>query len=230
MNPIENDQIFNTLGKSFGKYAFEGLVDSKNERATNVAVLLALALLAYAGVEAVNLMFRKNFGKKGVNVYRLLLSSLAFVVIAVVAFNYYFDYTPDSMYMGSKSSFLATGIFYILLTVFILIKGITALSQQSDHAIHERYRGDSALLGFLAKGSWNPALVQNLGEPLLLLSFGFFLMPINLLWGIPLMFCAISSWLHLLMETIMGVLGVRNLLSNKGYVHSKNKTFSEVIN
>ena len=119
------------------------------------------------------------------------------VIIGIVAFNYYFDYTPDSMYLGSQSSFLATGIFYILLTIFILVKGIKALSQQSNDAIHERYRGDSALLGFLAKGSWNPALVQNLAEPLLLLSVGFFLLPINMFWGIPLMFCAISSWLHL---------------------------------
>ena len=230
MNPVENDLIFNQLGKSFGKYTFEALVDSKNDRNGSVAILLALALLAYGGVEAVQLIFRKNFGKKGVNVYRLILSTIVFVVLAIVSFNYYNDYTSDLISMGSKSSFLATGIFYLALAVFILVKGILALSQKKTHAIHESYRGDSGLLGFLARGTWSQSLVQNLAEPLLLMSIGFFLLPINSLWGIPLMFCALSSWIHLLMETIMGIVGIRNILSDKGFVHSKNKGFTEVVN
>lgn len=230
MNPLENDQLFSQLGRSFWKYAFEAIVDSKNDRNSNVAILLALALLAYSGVESVNLIFRTNFGNKGVNVYRLILSVLSFTVVTVFAFKNYFNFNQDSMAIGSESSFLATGIFYILLILYILIKGIRSFFQKSTNVIHERYRGDSQLLGFLIKGNWSPSLVQNLAEPLLLLSIGFFLLPINSLWGLPLMFCAISSWIHLLMESIMSVVGIRNILADKGYVHSKNKTFSEVIN
>ena len=218
---LDPDQIFNRLTGSIWKYAFETTVaDSKDpnkRRSGNILFLIIVAILAYAGVEAAKLLFRKNFGKKGISITRMVLSIIAFLIISGITFYYYTTFTLEDASIGSKESFLYTAIFYIVLSGYILFRGINSISKNPKI---EAYRGDSYLLGFLMKGKkgWSQSLVQNLAEPLLLLAFGIFFTGINLFWGIPLIFCAISCWVHLLLETIVGLVKERNYLSDKrGY-------------
>jgi len=70
-----------------------------------------------------------------------------------------------------------------------------------------------------------------LAEPILVLAIGIFLTPINFLLGIPLIFCAISVWIHYAYEALRGLLNARNDLSdNKGYSEQYEQSFSEVVN
>ena len=68
MNPqIQNlnpESIFQKLTNSVWKYAFEsftsGTGDPNRQKANNILFLIVVAILAYAGVEATQLIFRKN--------------------------------------------------------------------------------------------------------------------------------------------------------------------------
>lgn len=228
-NNFISNEVFNRLTGAFYKYFFESFVNSKDERSGNVATLLFLAILAYAGVEASKVLFRKNFGVNGISIGRLFLSSIAFIILGIVTYYYYSGFDTETAEMGTQSSFLAASLFYFILAIYIFLKGMLSRKQ---NALHPNYRGDSSVLGFLMKGKrgWKQSTVQNVAEPLFLLAIGIFLSAVNLWWGIPLVFCAISVWLHLAMEAIMGVGEISELLSNAGYAYSKGQSFSEVVN
>lgn len=228
-SPENMDQLYSKLSKDFGTHLLQSFIDDKDPRSGNLVFLIGLAILAYAGVEIVNLVFRRNFGSKGINVFRMVLSVLLLFFLAYWSYSYYAEYLPEYGYIGSRSSFLATSIFYVVLAVYVIYKGVGSFGS-TESTLHPSYRGDSSLLGFLIKGGWTPAKIQNLAEPLLLFALGFFLMPLNLYWGIPLMFCAISSWAHLGAEVVLDMLNQRNSLSNKGHAYNHNQSFTRVVN
>lgn len=223
-----SEAIFKQISTSFPKYLFESIVNGKDERTSNVVVLMSLALLAYAGVETTQLAFRRNFGKKGVSPTRFVLSSIAFFVIAWFAYSFHTGkFIGD--WWGAQSSFLFTAIFYLILGLYTLITGIIAASKDNPNVFDEFYRGDSFLLSFLVAGGWKPSLIQNLAEPLLLFAIGVFFLPYSLLLGLPLVFCAISTWLHAGLEFYLEVGEERNRFANEGHLYSKNRKFSKII-
>lgn len=208
-----SDDGFQQLSGSFFHHFWESLLNEKNERSQKLALFLAIVVLAYAGVEAVKLIFRNNFGAKGINVWKLFLSFGAFVAIGIIAFNNYQTNGELAEY-GSKQSFLYTAIFYFALALFLLVKGVIEVRKRATNPVHFSYRGDSTVLGFLADSGWNQAKIQNLGEPLFVLAIGIFLTPINWFLGLPLVFCAISVWIHYGYEYVRGLLNARDTLSD----------------
>lgn len=219
------DDVFESLSGSFFKYLIDSS-DDKNKSAQMRLMLVALAILAFVGVEAVKVIFRSNFGSKGLSLFKVILSAIAFGVISGVCYSIWKDNPSDMSEVGSPRSFILTAGFYAVFAVFILVKGIMQKTKPNDE-VHPQYRGDSTLLGFLMKDGWSQAKVQNLAEPLLILALGAFLSAVNLFWGIPLVFCAISVWLHMIMEAVFGVSQVRDVLAEKGYQISRDTGFTE---
>lgn len=233
---LDPNTIFERLTQSFWKYLFASLVETdagKNKQGRSVDLhlilfLIILALLGYAGVESIHLIFRNNFGKKGINMTRLIISVIAFGLLAFIAYRYYAGFTVDDSTIGSRTSFLYTTIFYSALSILLVYKSFNSVT--NDTNILEAYRGDSYLLGFLTKGEkgWKQSTVQNFYEPLTLLSVGVFLTPINLFWGIPLIFCAISFWIHAILESSLKVINYRNYLSDQRGYFDENSFISVV--
>lgn len=227
-----SDDIFDSLGGSFFKYLIDS-TDEKNKSAQTRLLLFGLGILAFVGVEAVKVVFRKNFGSKGLSLTKIILSSIVFGGLAWFSYNYWQNPDEISSDMGSEISFEIATFFYGFLGVFILIRGIIQKAKPNEK-VHYNYRGDSGLLGFLVKDGWSQAKVQNFAEPLFVLALGVFLSAVNLVLGVPLMFCAVSVWLHMLMESIFGVSQIRDKLAEKGYnngkLKSKESSFTEVKN
>ena len=156
-----------------------------------------------------------------------MLSAAAFLAIAIFSLSNYFDYVDEEKYtaIGSQSSMLITSVFYLFLTIYIVYNGW----QKSDQVIDPHYRGDSIWFSFLISAGWTPAKVQNLAEPLTLMAIGVFLVPINLYLGLPLVFCALSYWGHMVYEYVKGVGILADTLSNEGHDYSRKTAFSKVI-
>ena len=111
--------------------------------------------------------------------------------------------------------------------IFLSIKAIS--QRGKNEQIHPSYRGDSYVLGFLEKRGWTQAKIQNVAEPLLVLSIGVLLSVYNILLGIPLIFSALSVWIHYAYEAIGGLIEARDMLSDvKGMPQNEPKEFSEV--
>lgn len=224
------NELFSMLSKSFWQYLLEsftaGSKNPKKDEATNMAMLLLVAILAYAGVEAVKLLFRSNFGKGGVSTTRMVLSIIVFLLLAGFSFQFYYVYDADPTDWASKSSLLATAIFYFFCVVYMIYNG--GIKSRNNN-VHPNYRGDSALLGFLVV-NWKQSMVQNLAEPMLCLALGVYFLPFSYLWGIPLIFCAISAWLHLAVENVMKLGWIRDGLSDVMSPRNRQKQFSRVTN
>ncbi len=224
-----SDDVFESLGGSFFKYLIESTNKGNNTAAIRLALVIC-ALLAFVGVEAIKIIFRNNFGSKGLNLFRVILSSIAFGIIAGTTFAFLHDAAPEKVIdFGGPSSFMMGGGFYIFLSIYVLVKGIIE-KRKPNNQLHPQYRGDSILLGFLMKGGWSQAKVQNLAEPIFTFSIGVLFLAINPIWGLPLIFCAISVWLHLVMEAVFGISKVRDVLAEKGHQISQHTQFFEASN
>lgn len=220
-----SEDVFKNLSGSLFRYAIES-TNERNNSAVFRLLLVLIGIFSFIGVEAVKVIYRSNFGKNGLSLFRAILSSILFAVIAylsIIASNGNFDSLSK---LGSKPTFQVTAIFYGFLSLYILVKSFYQKLKPNEN-IHPNYRGDSTILGFLMKSSLSQASVQNFAEPLSMLALGIFFSAVNFLWGLPLVFCAISVWLHLLMESFMGLSSIRDTLAEKGYAQSKEGSFSE---
>lgn len=223
------DQKFEALGMGFFQYLIAST--NKGSNSSKIKLFLAfLAILAFVGVEAVKIVFRKNFGVKGISTLRLAISIIIFGMISSFGFVEY--YAPTDLSKGyGHSSFLAMGVLYAILTTYLIVKGWIEKTKSSN-VLNEYYRGDSVILAFLMKGEkgWKQSTVQNFAEPVLMLALGFFFFSINPFLGIPIAFCGLSVWFNLILELAMDLGGVSTKLANMGYEYSQTGTFSEVVN
>ncbi len=223
------DDLFN----NFVAHGARNLIDStddKNTAAQTRLMLTLLGILAFVGIEAVKVVFRKNFGRKGISMVRIVLCSLIFAFIAASAFNTWSEgQTGDMDEAGNHASFLAVTVFYSILAFFVLVKGIIEkVKAVRSTTVNPYYRGESSLLNFLVKEGWSQNRVQNLAEPLLALGMGVFLASVNLMWGLPLMFCAASVWCYALVEVLFGSSHVTETLQEKGHKQGQNNEFSQI--
>lgn len=100
----------------------------------------------------------------------------------------------------------------------MLIKGIIHKKESSVLTRHPEYKGDSHLLAFLiVKNGWSQKNVQNWAEPLFVVALGVLLATINLVWGIPIIFCALSIWAHQIFEYLFGHNQVDEKIRKSGY-------------
>lgn len=222
----KRDDVFKRMGGSL----FRNWIESsggKNEAAETRFMLLLLGIIAFVEVEAVKVIFRKDFGSQAISFVRLLISVLIFSTLAFYFFVFSFDTDESIEFIGSPLSFKLAGLFYGFLSLYVLFRGIVFKLNPNKEEKAD-YQGSSHILAFLKKDGWSQEKIQNLAEPLLLIVIGLFLIPINLFWGIPLVFSALSVWIHLGLETFLKANHSVNNTDEK--VHSKTSEidFTEV--
>jgi hypothetical protein len=191
-----NDITNGLLGQAARNIPTEGNKNNGREWLFGFAIA---GLLLFIGSEAMKVIFRKNFGKAGLNIPMLVASSVCFLGIAVFSFLEYSAGNFNDSF-GSSGSFLFTGIIYVLLSVVTLWKGLSGYAIASKNQNLSDYTGDSYLLIFLAKDGWNQSKIQYVAEPLLIIALGGFFCFFNLFCGLPLLFCGLSIWGRLPIE------------------------------
>lgn len=220
----QSDDVFKKIS---GEVVKNYLEPSDNKSANTRFWYALLGVLFFVGSEAVKVIFRKNFGKKGIDTTRIVLCSIVFILIGVFAF-FLSKSNNHSFAAENQTEFLIAAIFYIILSVYVLVKGFGAIekAQKNDNAA-PNYKGDSELLSFLITEGGNQSTVQNLAEPFLLIVLGLFLASFNFLLGLPLMFCGVSVWVEQVLEKIFGVNQVQETLNQKGYNQNQSDSFTE---
>lgn len=202
----------------------------KDTRGENELMLALLGILAFVGVEAVKVVFRRNFGKQGLSLIKVVLSFVIFVAISIIAFKLNAPDSGINPEYGSHKSYIWVSIFYAFLGVFVLIAGLYHQSQIPNNDVPLHYKGDSYLLSSLIEEKgWKQTNVQNWAEPLLVLLLGGILAYINLLWGLPLVFCAISVWGYQIVEYLFGQNQVADTIQRRGY-SNQSDDFTHVKN
>ena len=188
------DNSFNHLLSHAAK-SYVDTFDEKNKTADLKLALTIIGILAFVGYEAVKVLYRKNFGMTTGSFIRLGICFLCFGGIAAISFSCMNSDSSFATESGTSDSHLVVGIIYSVLAFTVLIKGIVSRNRKDNFT-----SGYSNVLGFLLKEGWSESLVQNLAEPLLTLSIGIAVCMFDLLGGVPLIFCAISTWANLAFE------------------------------
>lgn len=227
----ERLNLFRKMANGLLSYALEAFFgNTAKEKGNNMVIFLAMiiflivfVILLYASCEVVFLLLRNKFGTKGVKKSRALLASILFLGLSYFSYKCYIDYYGDIMSFGSEESFFYASLTFLVVGVIVLFKGITVGGKDDFDVVDPIYRGNSWLLGGLVKEGLKQSVVQDILEPLLFLALGFFLFSYNFIWGIPFMFCAISCWFHLGIESLFGFFGIRRDLSNEGLIYTQNR-------
>ena len=222
----QSDDVFKKLSGEVVKNYIES-TDEKNEKANMLFWYSLLGVLFFVGSEAAKVIFRKNFGKKGIGTTKLLLCSIVFILIGIFAF-FLSKSNNHSLVVENQTEFLIAAVFYIILGVYVLVKGLGAVEKaKNNDSAAPNYKGDSELLSFLITEGVQQNTVQNLAEPFLLIVLGLFLASFNYILGIPLIFCGVSVWVEQVLEKIFGVNQVQETLNTKGYNQNKGDDFTE---
>ncbi|RAJ89908.1 hypothetical protein LX87_05597 [Larkinella arboricola] len=219
-----NDMFNDLVGQ-----ASKSFIDSFNEKnnAAQTRLFLAVAgILVFVGAEVVKVVFRKNFGREGLSLTRVILSFICLLIISILFFS---DILDDEI--GSKASNIFMGVLYGSIAFYTLIAGVKEWKISHDPKrlpknyknVPEDYKGSSTLLSFLLDEGWKQSAVQNFIEPITIILVAIGLTLVNLVAGIPLAFCAVSIWLYQLAEFIFGFNNhVDDVLKNQGH-RTENK-------
>jgi hypothetical protein len=229
--------LFKKMGNNLIGYGVDAMfgATAKDKGGTFIVLLfflIALGILVallYAAVEVVYLLVRNKFGTEGVKRLSVFGGAIVFLYLAYFSYGSYKDYYGFVADLGSQISYLYASITFLIISIVVLAKGVSAGGQDDIDVIDPIYRGNSWLLGGLIKGGIRQSTVQDLAEPLLFLAIGFCLLSYNYVWGIPFIFCAFSYWIHLGIEAAFGFMGERKKLSNQGRVYTENRTISKII-
>ena len=223
-----SDGLFDMLFRMVLKNTFNpNKSNPKDDRADNELMLAALGLLAFVGADAMKVVFRENFGNRGLNLFRVILSFIAFMIIACIGYHFSNPEVEINPQFGTHKTFLIASFFYAFLGFYVLIKGIRHKKASGGLNLHPEYKGDSRLLASLiTSGGWSQQNVQSWAEPLLTLAFGGFLAAFNLLWGLPIVFCALSIWGYQIMEYLFGHNPVNEKVQQHGY-QNQNDDFTQ---
>lgn len=233
----ERFELFSKMANGLLSYALEAFFGNSNkDKGDNMFILLVLVIalaliivLLYAGAETVFLLVRKNFGTKGVKKIRAIIASIAFFVLAYLSYYFSDNYFGEIMVLGSEASYWWASITFLFVALVVLSRGLSAGGEDDTDVIDPIYRGDSWLLGGLVKEGVSQSTVQDVAEPLFFLALGFFLFSYNYIWGLPFIFCAISCWFHLAVESAFGFFKDRKELSNEGLVYTQNRKAIKAI-
>jgi len=177
-----------------------------------VLVLSALAafVLLLVGAEGVKVAFRRNFGKGGINLFRLILCSLGFFSVAIASFVIIVEVNSSLPFMVSPDSFFVNGIIFTLLGIYILVQGIRAWKKARKSQLSS-YKGDNFRLNFLTQKGWTGRKIQNVAEPLIVINLGIWFCFFNLLGGLIFIICGLSVWFTLLEDLILGKTNMQNV-------------------
>ncbi len=202
MSNSNSDNLFNGL---IGKALNEG-INSTNEKNNSAAIRLFLAvagILLFVGAEAVKIVYRKNFGIKGINMFRLIICFLCFLGIGILCISVGLSGEMENKgYWFTDSSFVVCGAAYVILSFYLLRKGILERIKATRNQVYTEFTGEPDLLNFLKEYGWSRNKIQYLAEPGYTLILGIVLAAYNPLAAIPVVFCAISVWAHAVLEFV----------------------------
>lgn len=213
--------------KENGLVALKNILSSGDDKGKEDKLLYAImALLLYSGSEGISIIFRNNFGRNGLNIGMIIGCFIGLGGIA--GFSFYFYFTPEKMPegYGSPLSYLITGIFFSIIAIFILVRGIVLIWNALEAGDLSEYPGESNLLSFLKKERWSDGQIKFIAEPFTVISIGGAYAFFNLMGGLALMFCAVSVWARALVEII--ILG--NPILQKINQHSANSSANKSKN
>ena len=184
-----------------------GKGNNENRPAQLKLILTLIALAAFitllVGAEGVKVVFRRNFGKGGINLFRIILCSLGFFSVAIASFTIIADNDASVPFMISSHSFLVTAIIFTLLGIYTLEQGIRAWRTARTSTL-TFYKGDNYRLNFLVQKGWSERKIQNVAEPLIVINLGIWFCFFNLLGGLIFIICGLSVWFTLLEDLILG--------------------------
>ena len=223
------DDVFESLNWSLFRM-LPDLFDNNGGKGARDSVVIkvlffALLILLFVGDEVVKLLFRRNFGASGIHWWKAVLCTLAFGGCGISAFQIGFEINASEAQFYGPLSFMVAGALNVGLSCFLLYKWLIL---PRNRLAHKYYRGDSTALSFLLEKGWSQSRVQNFAEPLTLLCAGTLLSAINPMLGLPLMFCAVSSWLTYAMEAVTGRSDVRDALAQRGHQRFQSDDYSNV--
>ena len=171
--------------------AFEALPEAMKEKDNQPGMIKVLGygfiicvlLIAFAGVEAIKAIFRKNYGMNSQSVVRLLLSTILFLSGGVFSFFMVNSESSLATSIGSPDSHLVTGVVLSFMAIYILVNGLANLNQN-----HPEEAEGVTPLPDITYEPWVAFAVS--------LVFAYF----NLLGGAIIFSCCLSVWLYPLIE------------------------------
>lgn len=172
--------------KSFGR-----MIDNPGDLTTLVLILSVLGLITFLGAFSIKIFFRKAPMLFPKNLFLIILSTLTFIGFGI----FEFSFIDKESSFGTSDSFLVTGSLSIVLGLCIFIKSIKFLMKKSSFET-------ISILSVLAKEGWSENKIRTVGEPLLVLILGIVYCFYNLLGGAVLIFCAISAWIHVWIDSL----------------------------
>lgn len=196
---MKEDELFKTISNQTSRNIYTSATRGKylekpaKEELANKITLGLLALFIFAGGEILKITFRKDFGRGQLNQFKIIVGFIGLLGVSLINFLLFFDESSTITvgYFGMIPLF-ATGLLYLIFAVFIIVKGMADLNK-SNKPKNANKRAISYL--FTIKG-WKVNNVQTWLEPSFLLIIGIVYLPFNFLCGLPLIFCALSYWLH----------------------------------
>jgi hypothetical protein len=184
-----------TTGGSIGQFKF----------AVHSALLLG-AVLTIVGSETIKLLFRRKLGRNETSYQSTVLIFCVFVGYGLLCI-----YCPDTFDLPflqiTDVDYNTTyvGLIYILLALTLLLEGLTSQStaRKKTSNIPPDDIGESILFRNLDKKTENRLIIRNVYEPGIFLLVGIMEFPYTYILGAPLIICALSFWISLLIKKKM---------------------------
>ncbi len=203
------------------------LANKQTRKSTLIEIFFFLILiLIFVGDEAVKVAFRKNFFINKISFTKIIICISLFGYISYLSLTGTdFNFGVDSE--NSSSILFITGILYLALSLYILIKTILIMIKSNPDP---DYLGDSSLLSFLKDYGWSELKIRYLGEPLYTLIIGGFLFLYSELAGIPIIICGVSVWIHALMQLMIPNSLLRRELDQTKQLTNSNEIITNQVN
>jgi hypothetical protein len=229
----DSEDLYDNLSRGFvkdtGKHIFTNNSTTKEGISVEDKMLLGLlGILLFAGAEAVKIVFRRNFGRRGVHLGRIIISFLAFIGISIIAFSAMNSQTEFATSTGSSDAHFITGMLYIVFALYILVQGNQVQRIAKNSTKLSEHTGDSYLLGFLSRDKWSQDTIQIFFEPFTVLAIGIFFCFFDLIGGIPIIFCAISIWGNLLIRWLFTPSSIKQRAELINRQNHNDENFEEI--
>lgn len=218
---IDKNHIQGAITRTL-KYAIE-YCSGSNEAARRKLILSFAEFTILIVSKVLPVLFRKNLIISVVDLVKLIICSLAFMVVG----GYSISLTNDFEKLIGVIHY-STGVLFTLLGFHMLLKSISYFKIRNKPVLQFTNQGTSTLLKFLIKKERDKNIVQHLAEPLLILTLGFFISSFNLVPGIALMVCAASYWLNMLRMKIFGNKSLQQKATHMNSQLNPNKTIHKV--
>ncbi len=195
-----------------GKTVVEAVnASNPNSDASKIRFLFALiGAVFFLGNDAVKIVFRRDFGVDKIALIRFVVLSIVLFMFGLSCKGFYDDHTFDNLsdyaFSYSENSFIPTAIFYVVLSFYILYKGIRHYSNSQKEYIDADDEGEPGILSFLNQNyGWSEEVIQYFAEPFYVLFIGGIFFFYNPIGAIPFGICAISVWGFQLIKLLFSI-------------------------